>query len=101
MAYRVSIAAEAMREYEQTVAYLSNTLKSPKAAQGFTDEFMRQVDSMRGNPKLHALPRMPELAAKDYRPLFVNNYVALYKIDGDAVIIAHIFHQSQDYAKLV
>jgi len=101
MAYSVTIAAEAMREYERIVAYLSNTLKSPKAAKGFLDEFICQVGLIRENPELHALSRMPELAAKGYRPLLVSNYVALYKIAGDAVVIAHVFHQSQDYAKLI
>ena len=101
MAYSIAIAAEAMREYEQIVSYLSGTLKSPGAAKGFSEEFMRQVDALRDNPGLHALSRMPELAAKGYRPLFVNTYVALYKIVDDTVVIAHVFHQSQDYARLV
>ena len=101
MAYSVAITAEAMREYEQIVSYLSGTLKSPSAAKGFADEFMRQVDSARENPELHAMSRMPELAARGYRPLFVKNYVALYKVHEGAIVIAHIFHQSQDYARLV
>lgn len=101
MAYSVTIASEAMREYEQILSYLSGTLKSPGAAKGFADEFMRQVDSVRDNPELHALSRMPELAAKGYRPLFIKNYVVLYKVHDGAIVIAHIFHQSQDYARLV
>ena len=101
MAYSVTIAAEAMREYEQIVSYLSGTLKSSTAAKGFIDEFALQVDFVRDNPELHALSRMPELAAKGYRPLFVKNYVALYKVHDGAIVIAHIFHQSQDYARLI
>ena len=62
---------------------------------------MQQVDSVRDNPELHALSRMPELATKGYRPLFVKNYVALYKVHDGAIVIAHIFHQSQDYARLI
>lgn len=31
----------------------------------------------------------------------VKNYVVFYKAEGDEVVVAHIFHQSQDYAKLV
>ena len=31
----------------------------------------------------------------------VKNYVVLYKAEGDEVVVAHIFHQSQDYARLV
>lgn len=101
MAYRVTIAAEAAREYEQIVSYLSGILNSKQAAQGFADEFARQVESVRANPEIHALSRMPELAARGYRPLLVNRYIALYKVVGEEVVIAHIFHQSQDYAKLV
>ena len=101
MAYSVTIAAEARREYEQIVSYLAGTLKSPSAARGFADEFDRQVSHIRENPELHALSRMPELAAKGYRPLLVKSYVALCKIAGESIVIAHIFHQSQDYARLV
>ncbi len=101
MAYSVTIAAEAKREYEQILAYLSETLKSPGAAKGFVDEFDRRVSLIRNNPELHALSRMPELAARGYRPLLVNSYVALYKVVNDSIVLAHIFHQSQDYARLV
>lgn len=101
MACSVVITAEAMREYEHIVAYLSETLKSLSAAKGFSDEFMRQVDSIRENPELHALSRMPELATKGYKPLLVKNHIALYKVVDSSVVIAHIFHRSQDYAKLV
>lgn len=94
-------AAGAMREYERTVSYLSSTLKNPNATRGFSKEFMRQVDLVRENPEPHALSRMPELTAKDYGALFVKNYVVLYKIVDGSVVIAHIFHQSQDYARLV
>ena len=31
--------------------------------------------------------------------MHVKNYVALYEAEGDEVVVAHIFHQSQDYAK--
>ena len=52
-------------------------------------------------PQLYGLSRVKELAVLGYRPMLVKNYVALYKVEGDVVIVAHIFHQSQDYAKLV
>lgn len=101
MAYRAVILREAQREYHDIVAYLAEILKSPQAAGNFMDEFARQLGLVRNNPELHALSRMPELASRGYRPMPVNNYVALYKIDGDAVVVAHVFHQSQDYARLV
>lgn len=32
--------------------------------------------------------------------MHVKSYVALYEAEGDEVVVAHIFHQSQDYARL-
>lgn len=33
--------------------------------------------------------------------MHVKSYVVLYEAEGDEVVVAHIFHQSQDYARLV
>ena len=101
MACRAVILESAAREYEEIVSYLADVLGSPGAAAGFADEFDRQLSLVRSSPEMHALSRMPELAARGYRVMLVGSYAALYKVDGDAVVVAHVFHQSQDYAKLV
>lgn len=101
MAYKRKILEEAAREYREIVSYLATVLCSPDAARGFMDEFEHQLDLVCDMPELYGLSRMKELAALGYRPMRVKNYVALYKIVDDAVVIAHVFHQSQDYAKLV
>lgn len=101
MACRAVILESAAREYEQVVSYLADVLGSPGAAASFMDEFDRQLSLVRESPEMHALSRMPELAARGYRAMLVGSYVALYKADGDAVVVAHVFHQSQDYARLV
>ena len=36
-----------------------------------------------------------------YRAMLVNTYVTLYRFDGEKVVVAHIFHQTQDYAHLI
>lgn len=101
MAYKRRILKEAAREYHDIVRYLATVLNSPDAARGFVDEFERQLDLACEMPELHGLSRMKELAVLGYRPMLVKSYIALYKIDGDAIVVAHVFHQSQDYAKLV
>jgi plasmid stabilization system protein ParE len=101
MAYELAILDEAAREFDSIVAYLSQTLNSPQAAKNFMDEFDRQMQLVADMPQIFAVSKMPELAARGYRCAHVNNYVALYKISGAAVYIAHIFHQSQNYAKYV
>lgn len=101
MAYKVFILEGAQREFEQIVACLLNGLESPQAAGGFIGEFEYQVSLIEDNPHLFAVSKMPELAVKGYRVAFINRYVMLYTIRGDDVFIAHLFHQRQDYARLV
>lgn len=101
MAYKRKILKDAAREYRDIVRYLATVLCSPDAARGFIDEFDYQLGLVCDIPELYGLSRMKELAALGYHAMQVKNYVALYKIEGDAVVVAHIFHQSQDYAKLV
>lgn len=101
MAYRIVILEEAQREYREIVNYLANVLKSRQAAIGFMDKFDHLLALIGENPALFALSRLPELAAYGYRTCCIDNYIMLYKTTGDLVMVAHIFHQSQNYAKLV
>lgn len=101
MACKRVVLHEAAREYEDIVAYLSQQLKSPQAARSFVEEFERQLDLICENPGVCSLSRMPELAARGYRAAFVNSYVMLFRVGDDTIYIAHVFHQSQDYARLV
>ncbi len=101
MAYKAVITREAQREYESIVSYLVSTLLSPAAADDFMNEFEYQVALTCEMPLMHPLSHLPELAALGYRPIHVKRYVALYRIADDKIVIAHIFHQTQDYARLV
>lgn len=101
MAYRAVILDEARREYRDIVSYMVEVLKSLQAAANFMDAFDGQLALAVETPELFPLSRMPELAAKGYRAMPVNNYLALYRIADDMVVIAHVLHQTQDYARLV
>ena len=101
MAYRKVILDEATREYREIVIYLAEILQSLQAAADFMDEFDCQLSLVAENPLLFGLSRMPGLAARGYRTMHVNNYVALYRVKDDMVVVAHIFHQTQNYASLV
>lgn len=101
MGYKPVILDEAKREYASIVEYLVKILKNPQAATNFMDEFDRQILLVCENPEIFALSRLPELACKGYRTAFINKYIMLYKTQGNTLFISHIFHQSQDYARLV
>lgn len=101
MTYKVEILSEAQMEIREIVEYLAKVLKNPQAAIGFIEEFQNQADLIRSNPEIFAVSRVVELAAKGYRAAFIKNYVMLYTVRYDTVFIAHIFHQRQDYFRLV
>lgn len=61
-----------------------------EAAVTFVEEFNRQLDLVCGNPEMHALSRMPELAARGYRTTLVNSYAMVYCAIKDDVYVAHV-----------
>lgn len=91
----------AQRDYEDIVRYLALNLGSPKAARRFADEFDKQMRLVCETPELYALLRFPELAKLGYKPLPILRYIALYTVKNGQIVVAHIFHQTQDYAKYV
>lgn len=78
MAFPRVILSSAQLEYEAIVEYLAVDLASPTAAERFMAEFSYQLDLVCDMPEIHALSRMPELAALGFRPMLANGYVALY-----------------------
>lgn len=74
---------------------------NPRAAGNYVAEFEYQLDLLREQSLLRPLSHIRELATRNYRSFPVNNYACLYKFERDAIYIAHVFHQSQDYARLI
>lgn len=101
MASRVSLTFHAQLEREQIVAYLAEKLGEPSVAALFNDAFIGARRNIERFPKMYPLCRDRTLADRGYRKAQVRNYLLLYTTDGDASVIHHIFHQSQDYAALV
>ncbi len=101
MACELVLSKTAAKEYRQIVNYLARVLKNPQAAKGFMEEFEQQTQRIRENPEIFAVSRIKELAALGYRTFLVNSYIGVYRLSEGKVFIAHIFHQSQDYARLI
>ncbi|MBQ9022039.1 MAG: type II toxin-antitoxin system RelE/ParE family toxin [Eggerthellaceae bacterium] len=100
MALSYIILDEAQVEFEAIVYYLHEVLKSPQAALNSIDEFEHQIELVCENPDLYDLSRFKWLARRGYHMMPVNNYGALYKLRDGVISVEHVFHQSQDYARL-
>lgn len=101
MAYRVDWTARARHDVESIIRYISGVVDSPQAAAEHLDAFLSAVDVLEENPHLYAVSTLPPLKRRALRPCFVKNHVMLFSIDGDAVMIYRVFHQRQNYAKLI
>lgn len=100
MAYEYRFLKSASIEYENIIQYLLKA-SGKSSAKAFVNEFHHQVELICKNPELYSLSRFPEIAALGYRLALVNNYAFLYFFRNNIVYVAHIFHQRQDYAKLL
>ena len=98
MAFKVRIQPTAQRELDATVSYLLGF--GPNTAAAFLDDWERMLTRLRDGNVEH-LSRFLPLARLGYHSVLVGNYIALYFVEGDVAVIAHLLHQSQDYATLV
>lgn len=99
MARSVRIEPEAEREVDEIAAYLAGHGLSTLTT--FLDKYEEQLELIASGVVTHGLSRCPELARLGYRTCHINSYLMLYFVEDDEVVVAHVFHQSQDYARLV
>lgn len=99
MACEVRTQPTALRELENAVAYLSGF--GPSTARAFLGEWEKVLEGLRDGSVEHALSRFEVLARLGYRAVLVKGYVLLFFEDGDEAVVAHLFHQSRDYANIV
>lgn len=99
MGYSVRILPTAEEELNEIVGYLVRV--SPSAARRFLAAYERKLSLLRSGTIEFGLSPLPELASMGYRACGVGSYVLLYYRDNDCAVIAHIFHHSRNYARLV
>ena len=100
MASRVELARTAERDRDETVEYLLKSA-SEASATSFLDGLEAVLRHLRDFPLMYSLSQEQRLARMGYRKALFDNYLALYRLEEERVIVARIFHQRLDYAKLV
>jgi plasmid stabilization system protein ParE len=98
MASSVRILPSAATEIDDIVTYLAS--RNGSAAAKFLDGLDRQIELLRSGSVDFAPCALPELASLGYHACRVRPYIVLYYHEADAIVIAHVFHQRRDYARL-
>ena len=101
MAYKLIITEHADELLDAALQYLIYQLKNEQAAVHLLDEVEKIYDRLEENPMQFPLSRDTYLAGKGYHEAVVGqmNYIILFRIETDFVMIAGIFHQLENYWK--
>lgn len=101
MVYSIHFSAEALTDQESIVLYLVDSLGNREAARHFIDELEKIVSALEKTPGAFPFSHDARLKSLKYQKALFMNYVLLFRVEGEMVYLARIFHQSQDYAKLI
>ena len=96
----VAVSAAAEAEIDLINEYLA--VYSRKAADAFLDAVEDRIATLEQGVVEFPVARDPALSAAGYHSALVKSYIMLYTVAEEGEVrIAHVFHQSQDYASLV
>lgn len=101
MAFEIIVSDSYERELFGILAYHYGELSAPSAAKDLMEKLDGAVGIIAQTPEVKAASSKPVLGRMELREWFACNYVIVYRFDGEAVYLEHIFHQSQDYAQLI
>lgn len=101
MASKVVATAKAKEDLDSAVSYLADVLFDYQAAKSLYEKYVELTNLLKQFPELFPVSDDFELAKRGYRKAPLGNYLALYIYKNNLVTIVRIFHQIQDYAKLV
>lgn len=99
IAYNVKILPTAEQEVDDIVEYLMG--HGINTARRFLAKYRQQLEILQSGVADYGLSFLRELRGLGYHACSVNFYVMLHYYEGSDAVIAHVFHQSQDYASLV
>ena len=75
-------------------------LNGADSAERITDQILETVEHLERYPHLGSLHPDPVLASMEYRRIVSGNYVCVYRVIGDTVVIYRIVNGRTDYPRL-
>ena len=101
MAYSVIATATFERELDQIIEYYLTVLNARIALSNLLEKLDNARTILAESPEIKAVSTKPMLNGLQLREWLLGNYVLVYCIDGSTIYFEHIFHQRQDFERLV
>lgn len=97
--FTVEILEPAQKELEN-IALLHLSLVDPASAKKITDKIYKSLERLESQPFSGPLVNDPVLASEGYRFVVTDNYLSIYRVFDQHVVIYHIFDGKTDYPNL-
>lgn len=97
--YQVVITPKAYRDIDGIYAYIKNVFREPQTALRLIDEIETAVMSLETMPGRGVERKTGLYANKQYRQLFVKNYVIVYRVEEEAkrVVIVTVQYSGKNF----
>jgi len=101
--YSLHIANIAEEDILDTVNYIANVLKAPKAANDLLDEIERHEDILENTPNIYPFVPDEYLAKREVKFTGIKNYLLFYTVNEDEKIVTVIrfLHSRRDWKNIL
>lgn len=97
--YTVRLLSIAEEDLVGLVSYLA--AENPRAAATVLDHIETRLQALASHPFVGRFPHDPQLTARGYRVLVIDNYLVFYKVKDTAVMVYRILHGARDLLRLL
>ncbi len=100
MGYRLIISERAEKHIDNIINYVVNTLKNPGAARSILSDIEEAYEKLEYMAETFGFCNDHYLSEKGYRKIMLSghNYLILYRVEGQEVLISGVFHTREKYA---
>ena len=93
---KVEWLTEARAEYRQFLQYYKTEVGLPYAKK-FADTILGSINQLAEFPEMGAVKYDTLMGKHDFRALFIENYVCVYRIESDTVYVYHLADARKNY----
>lgn len=94
------IILDSAQEELENIARLYKELSGPNAARNITDKIYQALERLEQFPHLGMIPKDDFMRMSGYRLLIVENYICVYRLEGDHIYVYHIANARSNYPQL-
>lgn len=98
---KVVFLPAAQHDLTDLFAYISKSLQNPVAAHNIVEKILRLSYRLESFPEMGTSLRTVDERISNYRYLLADNYIVIYKVEGQEVKIIRILYARSDYVQLL